>query len=105
MQRVGSREFKNRLGRYLRAVRKGQTLLITDRGKPVARVSPYDQNGDSELTFSELLKKLEAEGKIRLPKRQLGKFRAVPSRGKPASQMIIEVLRYCIHRITLLSSK
>ncbi len=90
MQRVGSREFKNRLGRYLRAVRKGQTLLITDRGKPVARVSPPDQNGDSELTFSELLKKLEAEGKIRLPKRPLGKFRAVPSRGKPASQMIIE---------------
>ena len=64
MQRVGSREFKNRLGRYLRAIRKGQTLLITDRGKPVARVSPPDQNGDSELTFSELLKKLEAEGKM-----------------------------------------
>ena len=89
MEKVGSREFKNRLGRYLRAVRKGQTLLITDRGKPVARVSPLDQNGDSELTFGELLK-LEAEGKIRLPKRPLGKFRAVPSRGKPASQMIIE---------------
>jgi len=90
MQMVGSREFKNRLGRYLRAVRKGQTLLITDRGKPVARVSPPDQNRDSELTFSDLLKKLEAEGKIRLPKRPLGKFRAVPSRGKSASQMIIE---------------
>ena len=90
MEKVGSREFKNRLGRYLRAVRKGQTLLITDRGKPVARVSPLDQNGDSELTFGELLKKLEAEGKIRLPKRPLGRFRAVPSRGKPASQMIIE---------------
>jgi len=90
MQRVGSREFKNRLGRYLRAVRKGQSLLITDRGKPVARVSPPGQSGDSEITFTELLKKLEAEGKIRLPKRSLGKFRAVPSRGKPASQMIIE---------------
>ena len=90
MQRVGSREFKNRLGRYLGEVRKGQTLLITDRGKPVAKVSPPDQNGESGLTFSELLKKLEAEGKIRLPKRPLGKFRAVPSRGKPGSQMIIE---------------
>ena len=90
MQRVGSREFKNRLGRYLGQVRKGQTLLITDRGKPVARVSPPDQNADGELTFSEVLKKLEAEGKIRLPKRPLGKFRAVKSRGKSASQMIIE---------------
>jgi prevent-host-death family protein len=90
MQRVGSREFKNRLGRYLLAVRKGQTLLITDRGKPVAKVSPADRNGDSDLTFSEMLKRLEAEGKLRLPKRPLRKFRAVPTRGKPASQMIIE---------------
>ena len=90
MQRVGSREFKNRLGRYLGAVRKGQTLLITDRGTPVAKVSPPEQDGDSQLTFSDVLKKLEAEGKIRLPKRPLGKFRAVKSRGKPGSQMIIE---------------
>ena len=90
MQKVGSREFKNRLGRYLLAVRKGQTLVITDRGKPVAKVSPPDQDGENELTFSQVLKKLEAEGKIRLPKRPLGKFRAVPSRGKSASQMIIE---------------
>ena len=90
MEKVGSREFKNRLGRYLRAVRKGQTLLVTDRGKPVAKVSPPDENGDSELTFSDVLKKLEAEGKIRLPKRPLRKFRAVPTRGKLASQMIIE---------------
>jgi prevent-host-death family protein len=90
MEKVGSREFKNRLGRYLRAVRKGQTLLVTDRGKPVAKVSPPDENGDSELTFSDVLKKLEAEGKIRLPKRPLRKFRAVPTRGKLTSQMIIE---------------
>jgi prevent-host-death family protein len=90
MQKVGSREFKNRLGRYLGEVRKGQTLIITDRGTPVAKVSPPEQDGDSQLTFSDVLKKLEAEGKIRLPKRPLGKFRAAKSRGKPGSQMIIE---------------
>jgi prevent-host-death family protein len=90
MQRVGSREFKNRLGRYLLAVRKGQTLLVTDRGKPVAKVSPPDQDAGDNLTFGDVLKKLEAEGKIRLAKRPLGKFRAVPSRGKSASRMIIE---------------
>ena len=81
MQRVGSREFKNRLGRYLLAVRQGKTLLVTDRGKPIAKVSPPDQDGSTELTFSDVLKKLEAEGKIRLAKRPLGKFRAIPSRG------------------------
>ena len=90
MQRVGSREFKNRLGRYLRAVRNGQTLLVTDRGQPVAKVSPPEQDSDSQLTFSDVLKKLEAEGKIRLPKRPLGRFRPVKIKGKPASQTILE---------------
>jgi prevent-host-death family protein len=90
MQRVGSREFKNRLGRYLRAVRNGQTLLVTDRGQPVAKVSPPEQDIDSQMTFTDVLKKLEAEGKIRLPKRPLGKFRAVKIKGKPASQTILE---------------
>jgi prevent-host-death family protein len=90
MQRVGSRELKNRLGRYLLAVRKGQSLIITDRGKAVAKLIPADQASGSELTFSEVLKKLEADGKIRLPRRPFRKFRAVPTRGKPASEMIIE---------------
>jgi prevent-host-death family protein len=90
MQTVGSREFKNRLGRYLLAVRRGKTLLVTDRGKPVAKVCPPDRDGSSELTVDDLLKKLDAEGKIRLAKRPLGKFKAVPSRGKSASRMILE---------------
>jgi prevent-host-death family protein len=72
MQKVGSREFKNRLGRYLRAVRNGQTLLVTDRGQPVAKVSPPERDSDSQPTLADVLKKLEAEG------------------GKSASRMIIE---------------
>jgi len=31
---VGSRELKVRLGAYVRRVRQGQTLIITDRGEP-----------------------------------------------------------------------
>ncbi|MFB3094962.1 MAG: type II toxin-antitoxin system Phd/YefM family antitoxin, partial [Candidatus Acidiferrales bacterium] len=34
MKRVGSREFKNRQAYYLRRVRKGETILVTDHGKP-----------------------------------------------------------------------
>jgi prevent-host-death family protein len=90
MQKVGSREFKNRLGRYLLLVRRGKTLLVTDRGKPVAKVSPPDQNADSEPALMGVLRKLEAEGKIRLGKRPLGRFKAVKIKGKPASQTIIE---------------
>jgi prevent-host-death family protein len=43
MRRLGCREFKNRVRKYLRAVRGGQSLLITDRGKLVAKVSPPEE--------------------------------------------------------------
>ena len=33
MKTVGSRELKNRLGRYLGLVGKGETIIVTDRGK------------------------------------------------------------------------
>lgn len=90
MQKVGSREFKNRMGQYLKAVRRGQSLVITDRGEPVAKVVPPDQDKPEQPTLRKRLEELEAQGLIRLAKRPLGKFRAVPSRGKSASEMIIE---------------
>jgi prevent-host-death family protein len=40
MNKVGSREFKNHFGRYMRAVREGKTLIITVRGKAVAKIYP-----------------------------------------------------------------
>jgi prevent-host-death family protein len=90
MQKVGSRELKNRLGRYLGEVRKGQTILITDRGKAVAKLTPVGPSDQPEESLLSVLRKLESEGMLRLAKRPLGKFRAVPSRGKSASEMIIE---------------
>jgi prevent-host-death family protein len=90
MQKVGSRELKNRLGRYLRAVRAGQSLIITSRGKSVAKLAPPDDATLKENGLMERLKELEARGLIRLAKGRLGKFRAVKIKGKPASQTIIE---------------
>jgi prevent-host-death family protein len=90
MRKVGSREFKNRLGQYLAAVRKGQSILITDRGKPVAKVSPPDVEETLTDSLRTHLLELEAKGLIRLPKRPMRSFKAVPSRGKSASEMIIE---------------
>jgi prevent-host-death family protein len=40
METVGIRELKNRLGYYLRAIRQGRAFVVTDRGKPVARLVP-----------------------------------------------------------------
>ena len=44
---VGAREFKTRLGTYLRRVREGRILTIIDRGRPVAEVMPIEYTGRS----------------------------------------------------------
>lgn len=40
MAAVGIRELKNRLSRYLKRVRDGERLVVTERGKPVAIITP-----------------------------------------------------------------
>ena len=40
MTTVGSRELKNRLGKYLKMVRQGRPVQVTDRGEPVALILP-----------------------------------------------------------------
>ena len=42
---VGARELKIRLGGYLQRVRQGHTLVITDRGHPVAELRPLERAG------------------------------------------------------------
>ncbi|HKF76180.1 MAG TPA: type II toxin-antitoxin system prevent-host-death family antitoxin [Candidatus Dormibacteraeota bacterium] len=39
---VGVRELKARLGAYLAAVRSGREVVVTYRGRPVARLGPID---------------------------------------------------------------
>lgn len=40
---VGLRELKNRLSEYVRQVRSGEGVLVTDRGEVVAELSPPGQ--------------------------------------------------------------
>jgi prevent-host-death family protein len=40
MVAVGIRELKVHLSRYLRRIGRGERLLVTDRGRPVAVISP-----------------------------------------------------------------
>jgi len=90
MKTVGSRELKNRLGRYLGMVGRGETIIVTDRGKPVARLVPPEPKPEETYSVEDLLRRLEAEGHLR---RGTGKFKAfkpVVTKGKPASRMILE---------------
>ena len=40
MTAVGVREFRNRLSRYLKRVSTGERVVVTERGRPVAIISP-----------------------------------------------------------------
>ena len=58
---VGSRELKTRLGTYLERVRRGETIVVTDRGEPVAELRPVHVSDDAT---EEALRSMEAEGLI-----------------------------------------
>lgn len=40
---VGIRELRNNLRAYLQRVRAGEDVIVTDRGTPVARLTPVDE--------------------------------------------------------------
>jgi prevent-host-death family protein len=46
---VGVRELKSRLSHYLRQVKAGQTVTVTEHGKPVATLSPVAQSLEEKL--------------------------------------------------------
>ncbi len=58
MKTVGLRELKNRLSEYVRLVRRGQTVVVTDRGQVVAELRPPEMlapEGRIEAAVSELV--------------------------------------------------
>ena len=46
MERVGVRELKAHLSRYLKRVRSGARLLVTERGRSIATISPVEAPAD-----------------------------------------------------------
>ena len=46
---VSIRELKSRLSHYLRLTRKGESVVITDRGVPIGRIVPMGQDLDQRL--------------------------------------------------------
>jgi prevent-host-death family protein len=44
LEKAGIRELKKSLSLYIRMVKKGETITITERGVPVAKLSPVSLN-------------------------------------------------------------
>ena len=93
MKTVGIRELKNRLSEYLRQVRAGESLLVTDRGEVVAEFSPPGQAGvDASVPAG--LTALARRGLVTLGTAgDVGLYKALPRRthGKrSAAQLLSE---------------
>lgn len=46
---VGIRELKTQLSEYLRRVKAGQTIVITERGQPIGRIVPQAESLDERM--------------------------------------------------------
>jgi prevent-host-death family protein len=46
---VGIRELKARLSSYLKDVKAGSTLVITERGKPIGRIVPIKPSVEAQM--------------------------------------------------------
>jgi prevent-host-death family protein len=44
--RVGTAELRNRLSYYMAHVRRGERVIVTDRGQPVAELVPFEAETD-----------------------------------------------------------
>ena len=63
-------ELKAGLSAYLARVKAGEEVVVTDRGTPVAKLVPISRSDESEV---ERMRRLAAQGLVRLPTRPLPK--------------------------------
>jgi prevent-host-death family protein len=71
---VGIRDAKMHLSKYIKMVQKGTEVIITDRGRPVGKIVPV-QNED--LTLEDRIKALEDQGLIE--KQSTKRIQKIPS--------------------------
>jgi antitoxin (DNA-binding transcriptional repressor) of toxin-antitoxin stability system len=96
MQLVGIRDLKNKLTHYLETAKRGDPIIITDRGVPVAILHNLD-GVEEKAGLEERLAYLAKQGFLTLPKKGRGPAfppveRAVV-KGEPVSETIIRERR------------
>ena len=66
MTRAPIADLKARLSRYLDMVRAGEEVIVTDRGRPIARIAPISDS----LHMEGRLERLVRTGEVRPPVRK-----------------------------------
>jgi len=86
--RMGLREANQRFSQAIKAVKAGQEVVLTERGKPIAVIKPLEKRKNLDAR----IRQLEAEGFLRpAPRRgrmRPGDWKPVRLKGKPLSETV-----------------
>ena len=87
--RLGLREANQKFSKAIKAVKAGEEVILTERGKAIAVIKPLERTGDADA----VIRRLEAEGILRpaLKRGPMPIWRSpVRIKGKPLSETIRE---------------
>jgi prevent-host-death family protein len=84
---IGIRDAKINLSKYLRLVKNGQEVVLTERGRPIGKITPIDK---TELSLDDRIKRLEKSGEIEPEKQSMKIPPPIPIRGKNAQEYLQE---------------
>ena len=90
MKSIGIRELRQHASQYIRLVEEGETIQVTDRGRPVAMITPVKKD---ETT----LERLYREG-VLIPAKSKRAIRDLPQplpalEGEPSLSQVLEEMR------------
>ena len=86
MSQVGIRELKDRLSGYLKRVQSGEEIVVTERGRAVARIVPVTAS-----SLKQVLEPMLREGAVRWSGgKPRGTSRRPVIRGRTLADMVME---------------
>jgi prevent-host-death family protein len=92
--KVSVRDLKANLSRYLKDARAGRDVMVTSRGRPVARLLAVAEQSSEEVVGEELLRRLKLISGVRLGSgaKPLGAKRPIKigRKQKTLAEMVLE---------------
>jgi len=86
METVGIRELKRHLSKYLRSVKAGKKVVITDRKKEIAVIVPF-RRVEGQVKILQLVRESVADWSGEKPR---GMAARIKSKGKSVSEAVVE---------------
>ena len=81
--KIGIREAKIHLSKYLRMVKQGREIIVTERGRPIVKIVPIEKD---DIPLKERVKRLEDSGILESEKKAAKMKPPIPIKGGKTAQ-------------------